>query len=224
MSRSKFVFSIFFSYLVMVCTLVSTTVQADTIRGGRWEGSIQLIGNGSESSNGENGSSLEVDSEIGLGFAVGYNFNSQFSLNFDASFIKPDYKAVFNTEEDGLVSVDHDMSIFNGQINGVWNMRDAPLTPYLQAGIGWTYIDSNVSDGPPSTGCWWDPWFGYVCRNFYSSYDDTSFSYGAGVGVRYEFGYRNFVKASYNRFEVDISGDGADPQLDIWRLEFGRMF
>ena len=220
MSLKTLVGSVFFSGIL----LISTIAQADTIRGGKWEAAFQLIGNMSESSSGEGGSSLDIDSEIGIGFALGYNFDSRFALNFDGSYIKPDYKAVFNTEDDGLTSVKHHMSVFSGQLNAVWNIVDGPLTPYLQAGIGWTYIDSNVADGPPSTGCWWDPWWGYICRNFYSSYDETNFSYGAGVGVRYEFGYRNFVKASYNRYEIDLGGDAADPQFDIWRLEIGRMF
>jgi opacity protein-like surface antigen len=105
----------------------------------------------------------------------------------------------------------------------VWNFTDGPFTPYVQAGIGWTNIDSNVADGPPTTGCWWDPWWGYVCRSSYSTYDDTNFSYGAGVGLRYEFGYgqRTFVKASYN---IQIIDDRADPEYDIWRLEIGRIF
>ena len=212
--------SAFFSILL----LAGSIANADTVRAERWEATFQVIGNNSESASGENGAKLDVESEIGFGFNVGYNFNSRLALNFDGSYIKPDYTAVYNTEEDGPVAIDHSLTIFNGQLNGVWNFTDGPLTPYVQAGIGWTYIDSNVSDGPPTTGCWWDPWWGYICRNFYSSYDDTSFSYGAGAGLRYEFRSRTFVKGSYNRYKVSSSGDGADPTFDIWRIEIGKMF
>ena len=210
--------------IFLFSVLFTTFVHADTIRAGKWEGTFQLLGNSSESSNGEESSSLEIDSTVGFGFGIGYNFSSKFALNVDISFMEPEYKAVFNTDDDGLVSVSHDLSVFNTQINGVWNFMDGPLTPYVQAGIGWTYIDSNISDGPPTTGCWWDPWWGYVCQNFYDSYDDTTFSYGAGVGVRYEFGYRNVVKASYSVLELNSSGDAADLQFDMWRIEIGRMF
>ena len=220
MSNSKLAFTIFFSILF----LVSPFVHADTDRAGKWEATFQILGNSAESTGGEGQSSLDVDSQLGWGFGIGYNLNSHFAVNFDASFIKPDYEATLDTEDDGLVTIDHDMSVFNGQLNGVWNFMDGPFTPYVQAGIGWTYIDSNVSDGPPSTGCWWDPWWGYVCANFYDSYDDTSFSYGAGLGLRYEFGYQTFIKGSYNFYEVKGSGDGADPQFDIWRIEIGKMF
>jgi opacity protein-like surface antigen len=91
----------------------------------------------------------------------------------------------------------------------------------VQAGLGWTYIDSNVSDGRPTTGCWWDPWWGYVCADFYDTYDDNRFSYGAGAGLRYEFRNGMFVKGSYNLLELDGEGNGADPSFDLWRLELG---
>jgi opacity protein-like surface antigen len=216
------------------CGLVSSVVSAILIasslpiaaadRGGNWEGTLQVIGNRAKTINGENGSSLDVDSTVGFGFGFGYNFNSKFALNFDGSFIKPKYEAVFNTEDAGLVSLNHKMSIFNGQVNAVWNIMDGPFTPYLQAGIGWTRIDSNVADGPPTTGCWWDPWWGYTCRSFFSTYNETNFSYGFGAGLRYEFGGQVFVKGSVNRYEIDYGEDGADPRFDMWRLEIGRMF
>lgn len=150
-----------------------------------------------------------------------YNFSSQFALGFDGSYSEPRFEATFNTDEAGLVSVRNRLSVFNGQLNGTWHLLDGPFTPYLQAGIGWTYVDSNVSDGPPTTGCWWDPFWGYICRNFYDTYDDTNFSYGVGAGVRYEFGNGMFMKASYNRVEVDEGG--ADLSFDSGKLELGWM-
>ena len=219
MLNSRLIIGVIFSALL----LNGAFANAETARGGKWEGTLQLIGNSSESSNGDFGSSLDVKSNIGIAGGLAYNLNSHFAIGFDASFIKPKYTAVFATEEDGLVTVKHRMSVFSGQFNGVWNILDGPFTPYLQASIGWTYIDSNVSDGPPSTGCWWDPWWGYVCRSFFSTYDETSLSYGAGAGLRYEFDNRTFVKGSYNYQKVDVSG-GADPSFDLWRLEIGWMF
>jgi hypothetical protein len=57
----------------------------------------------------------------------------------------------------GLKRISHRLSHFTGQVDGVWNVLEGPFTPYLQAGVGWTHLDSNVSYGAPSTGCWWDP-------------------------------------------------------------------
>ena len=210
--------------IALTLALLSGTVaQAQTARGGNWESTIQVVGTSSESSSGENGSSLDIDSDVGIGFGLHYNFSDHLALGFDMFFAKPRYEATFNTEEDGLVSVRHDMSVYNGQLNGTWNMLDGPFTPYLQLGIGWTYLDSNVADGPPVNGCWWDPWWGYVCRSFYSTYSETDFSYGVGAGLRWEFTNSMFIKASYNRVEVNASGS-ADPTFDSAKLELGWMF
>jgi opacity protein-like surface antigen len=221
MYYSPLVILILFSLLT-----IANLANADTKRAGKWEGTLQVIGNMSESTNGEQGSSLDVDSQIGIGFGIGYNINSRLNLNFEMSYIKPEYKAVFATEDDGLQTIDHEMTVFTGQFNAVWNFKDGPFTPFVQAGIGWTNVDSRVADGPPTTGCWWDPWWGHVCRSFFSTYDDTSLSYGAGLGLRYEFGYgqRTFVRGSYNFQKIDFGGDGSDPQYDIWRIEIGRIF
>jgi len=51
------------------------------------------------------------------------------------------------------------------------------------AGIGWTWIDTNIPDGPPVGGCWWDPWWGYVCTTTYPTKTKSAFSYQATLGV-----------------------------------------
>jgi len=193
-------------------------------RAGSWETTIGLYVTGEESSSGENGSSLDVDTGYGLGVSIGYNFTSNLALRFDGSWARPDYQAVVNSEEEGLLRVDHELSVFNGQFNGVWNIIDGAFTPYLQAGIGWTYLDSNVADGPPQTGCWWDPWWGYICDNFYSTYSDSNFSWNVGAGLRYEFGRSMFVRGGWERTEIDTGKNGADPDFDAFRFELGWFF
>ncbi len=213
------------TFILLLGGIISAPVlaQGQWSRAGNWEATVQLIGSNSEKSSGENGSSLDVDSSIGLGGGVHYHFTDNLALGLDIGWVSPDYEATFATEEDGLVTVDHEMDVFNGQFNGTWNLLDGPISPYLQAGLGWTYIDSNIADGPPVTGCWWDPWWGYVCSNFYSTYNETNFSWGYGAGIRWEFSDLMFVKASYNRVEVDTD-EGADPQFDTFRIELGWMF
>ncbi len=207
--------------LASACLGVVLAATAHADRTGRWEATAQIIGSSSESSGGEMGSGLDVDSDVGFAFGFAYNFNEHLAMGMDFSFLNPDYEATIETDDGDIVTIDHEMDVFNGNLNATWNFMEGPFTPYVQAGLGWTYIDSNVADGLPSTGCWWDPWWGYVCANFYDTYDDTSFSYGAGAGLRYEFGNGMFVKGSYNVMELDGSGDGADPSFDLWRLELG---
>lgn len=195
-------------------------------RGQSWEFSVGGIYQSGDSSNSTGGSSLEVDSEIGLAFNVGYNFTNKLSLNADFDFLRPDFTAIIANENDPTDTrrIDHSMSQFNGRIKGTWNMLDGPFTPYAEIGFGWTYVDSNVASGPPVTGCWWHPWWGYICSNFYNTFSGTNTSYGGALGLRYEFPGQSFLKASYSLWELDTGSDTADPRLDSFKVEYGWRF
>lgn len=192
-------------------------------RAGSWETSFGLLVNDDISSAGPEGSSLDIDRDLGLSFSVGYNMTNNIAVRFDAAWLKPDYDAILNTEDEGLLEISHELSVFSGHFNGVWNMLDGDFTPYAQAGIGWTYLDSNVIDGPPSTGCWWDPWWGYICSNFYSTYSDTNFSWNVGLGLRYDISRTMFLRGGLERRYLD-SDNGADPEFDALRVELGWKF
>ena len=211
-------------FIGIAALVLSSTAGAQTFRDNRWEGTLQLLGSSSESSDGEMGSSIAVDSAVGFGFGFAYNFNEHFAIGFDGSWVRPKYTAVYNTEEDGLQTLRHKMTIFNGQINGIWNIINGAFTPYLQAGLGWTYIDSNVTDGPPVTGCWWDPWWGYICSSFYSTYSTTKFSWGAEAGLRYDFDNDMFIKGGYSLVNINSGNNSVDPSLNMWRLQVGWKF
>ena len=87
-----------------------------------------------------------------------------------------------------------------------------------------SYFDSNVADGPPSTGCYWHPWWGYICNSYYSTFTETQFSYGVGGGLRYEFVGGMFLKASYNYWEMDGMGNSEDAGFTAARFEIGGIF
>ena len=141
-------------------------------------------------------------------------------MSFEGSYVEPDYTATYNTDLAGVQRVDHTLTVGTGTFNGIFYFTEKPFAPFVQAGLGWTYIDSNVSDGPPTTGCWWDPWRGYICTSHYSTYDSTDFSYGVGAGVRYDTQGSMFVKGSYTYTWVD-----SDAEVDLtygqFRLELG---
>lgn len=220
-------FQTFCNTILLAALLLPAVASAQMIgssqRLGSWEGTVGIYTTASERTDGENQSSLDVDSGYGLAFSLGYNWTEHLALRFDASWSRPDYTAVFNTEEDGLVAIDHTMTLFTGHMNGVWNILEGPFTPYVQAGLGWTYVDSNVADGPPVTGCWWDPWWGYVCSNFFSTYSDSNFSWNVGVGLRFDFNRDMFIRGGYEMTTID-GNSSADPTFDAFRIELGWKF
>jgi opacity protein-like surface antigen len=191
-----------------------------------WEASVSGIFQESKSISGDAGSSLNVDSDTGFGINIAYNLSSKLSLGMDFEYLKPDYVATLVDDtgmNDDLV-INHEMTQFNARFKGTFNLMEGPFTPFLEGGLGWSNFDSNVVDGPPATGCWWHPWYGYICSNFYNTYDETLFTYGAGAGIRWQFPGGSFLKASYNYWEMDGMGQSEDSALEAGRIEFGWGF
>ncbi|WP_168203195.1 outer membrane beta-barrel protein [Marinobacter fonticola] len=198
-------------------------VQAE--RTAAWDLSVHLLGNFHESSKGSNGSSLNIDSSVGLGLGGGYNFSEHLKLGAELSFLSPDYTANITVDGGAQQKIESEMEVFNGHLYGAWNFLEGPLTPYVRAGLGWTYVNSNiVSNEVPMGVCWWDPWWGYICSGFYDTYDDTRFSYGGGLGMRYELDNQYYIQGGVDRYEMSGEGLGASPNFELWRLEFGWRF
>ncbi len=193
----------------------------------KWDFSIGAIYQESETSAGLNGSFLDMNSDWGLGLSFNYAWTPNFSLGADIDWLSPDYQTLIISEDDPSDSlfIDHSADQFNGRIKGTFSFTEGPWVPYLQAGIGWTWFDSNVADGPPQTGCWWHPWWGYICQNFFRTYSSTEFSYGGALGLKYSLpGNRSFLNLSYDYWILDTGGDRADPSLSNWRLTYGWRF
>ncbi|NCF25650.1 MAG: outer membrane beta-barrel protein [Gammaproteobacteria bacterium] len=195
-------------------------------RAGAWEWSIAAIYQDSASSGAEGGSNLKLDSEWGLGINFGYNFTNKLYLGADIEWIRPDFTAtlVEDAVDPRTISIDHEMYQFNGRIKGVLTFLEGPLSPFVEAGIGWSYFDSNVADGPPVTGCWWHPWWGYICQNYYSTFSSTEFSYGGALGLRYVLRGGMTLRLSVNQYWIDVGNAGGDPTLNAARLEIGWAF
>lgn len=214
---------------VLLLVLPAVTLAQGFGRGDRaqtWDFSVGAIYQDGASASGSGGSSVDIGSELGFTFNAGYNFTSKLALSADFDFLRPDYTAIIADENDpsNTQRIDHTLSQFNGRFKGTLNFLDGPFTPFAELGVGWTYIDSNVADGPPVTGCWWHPWWGYICSNYYQTFSGTEFSYGAALGLRYEFVGGSFIRANYSVYELDIGGDAADPQLNSFKIEYGWRF
>lgn len=212
---------------VIILFVVPGIALAQGNRANSWEWSFAVLYQESKSMGSEAGSSLNVDDDYGIGVNIGYNFTNHLTLGVDLDWLSPDYQAVLvddTVTPPDTTTIDHEFSQFNGRIKGTYTFLDGPFMPFVEAGIGWTYVDSNVLDGPPITGCWWHPWWGYICSNFYSTFSNTTFTYGAGLGLRYHFRGGSFLKASYNVWELDDVGNVSDSTITGVRVEFGWGF
>ena len=212
--------------VLLALVLLPALASAQMDRSGSWEWSVAAIYQDSADSGAEGGSSLDVDSELGLGFNFNYNFSNRLALGFDLEWLRPDFSAMLISDENPpqTTTINHTLTQFNGRIKGTFSFTDGPLSPFAELGLGWSYFDSNVADGPPITGCWWHPWWGYICSNFYSTFSSTEFTYGGALGLRYQMRGGMFWKLSVNHYVLDAGNGGADPELNAARLELGWGF
>ncbi len=201
---------------------------------GAWDFSLGLIYQDSLSVGGTGGnqsptpdtSFLNVDSEVGFGMNIGYNFTDHLALGLDIDYINPDYRARVVPEDptENPVEINHELTQWNFRLKGTYSFLDGPWVPYVDLGYAWTNVDSNVADGPPITGCWWHPWWGYICQNYWSTFSSTESGWGGGVGLRYHMVGGSFLKLSWNRWELEAGGNSQDLTLESYRLEYGWRF
>jgi opacity protein-like surface antigen len=212
--------------LVAGLTLSAAAAAQQNEREGMWEFGVLFNNTSSETLSGENGSSIDVDSSTGYGISLGYNFNNRLALGGDLLWNSPDYDAVLITDDlDGTpVEINHELDVFTINLKGTFNLLEGPFTPFVEAGFGWTGIDSNVQNAPPITGCWWDPWWGYICETFYSTYSKTLQQYGAAVGLRFDLANGLSIKGSYGIQEISTSKATEDLSLDSIRLDLSWRF
>ena len=218
--------------LLMLITL-STSVFAQRFnkkgddygsRNNRWESSFLMGMQNSSSKDFDGGASLDIDQKFGWGFTLGYNFNSKLNTSYKLFVTKPGYSAVIIPEdpEIGPQTINYTMDKFSHQFNATYNFMDRPFTPFVQAGVGFMTLDSNIVDQPPTTGCWWDPWWGYICTTTWSTFKTTRFAYNMGLGVRWDINNAMYIRGSYNKEWISL--DNGSMSFDILSFEGGLMF
>jgi opacity protein-like surface antigen len=210
--------------LAAVFLFGATTVQAQD-REGRWEFSLGTIYQLGTSIDSQGLSSLETDDDFGLAIGGAFNFSDRLATRFGLQWAGIGYDATA-TDEDGLpVDISGKYDSFALSANLVYYLSDAQLSPYVGAGIGWTWIDTRVPNGPPYTWCWWDPWWGYVCSTNYPTETIDAFSYQALIGLRYTFDSdQSYVQLGYTSQWMDFDGASGTPRFDVITLDFGWMF
>jgi opacity protein-like surface antigen len=175
----------------------------------------------------DHGSSVDTHDDAGFGLGFGYNIDEHWlvgfefaynELNYDASIASADVPPKANARASGTAQ----LTRFGGSLT--YNFLARPLTPYVTGNLGYMYVDSNIPNGPPQTGCWWDPWYGYICSTWQSTVSSNAFEYGIGAGVQWDSERNFFLRFGYESDWVDISHASSTPGFSILRLQFGTHF
>jgi opacity protein-like surface antigen len=211
----------------LACSLCSVQVHSQGLggRAGTWEAGFHVVDMSAVSLDGIAGSFLDVDDDIGYGFTGAYNFTNRFAVMLDVNWAKPDYTATFVPDGPGSrATISTNLDVVTIQAKGVFHLLEDDLTPFIEAGVGWTNVDSNIIEGPPITGCWWDPWWGYICESFYETYSETRTSYSAGFGIRWDMSSDLALRGSVGILEVDTGHDTEDARVDTVQFDFAWRF
>jgi hypothetical protein len=199
-------------------------------RGGTWETRLSLLFQNSADWDFSGGTTADIESDESLLFGIGYHLNDQLELGGSMTFGQTDYDADIAADidndgvQDSVISVSGEYESTTLLFDATWNFLTSQFTPYASAILGWSWIDTNIATEPPQTGCWWDPWWGYVCSTFQDTKSLDGFTYGVDVGGRYDFNDRFALRAGYHMLWVDLSNASGTPDQDGFELRFAWKF
>jgi len=193
-------------------------------RDGRFETSVLLAYQNGIDKSSEGGSALDIDNQMGWGINLGWNWTANWNLAYRFVSNKPKYLATVVPEDPGILPIDieNKLSKTSHQLNVTYNFGQGAFAPFLLAGIGYTKLDSNIPTGSVDGGCWWDPWWGYICFADWKTYASSEFSYNLGLGFRWDINNAIFTKAAYNREFISLKNGSLN--FDMATVELGLMF
>ena len=216
---------VFLMTIVLFCCAVPALAQqlntAGWNRQNHWDFSLQTRYTTSKDYAGEGGSTLNLEDDLGWGFGLSYNFNDRFNLGIDFSWrsINYDARALAGDGSGDFEEYGGNLDVSSIGLEANWYVLDGRYTPYVTGSIGWTMIDSNIFAGWDS-GCWWDPWWGYICGTVPMSYGTDTGAYNLGVGGRFELTRAFFVRVGW---EYNWLGDGPVDGGNMLRIDLGLM-
>ena len=189
---------------------------------------LQLVDMDGGHVDGLRGASLDFDSDLAWGITGGYNITEKFYVGGEWNWASPDYVLRRAPDVGGgltvpIVNAEADVSTL--LFKAAFHFMDGPFTPYVEAGLGWTTTDSNVViPGSGSSGCWWDPWWGYVCTSWYDTYSDTRSTDTYAIGFRWDVSDSIALRECEGQREVDTNQALEDISIDDLRLELAWKF
>jgi len=97
------------------------------------------------------------------------------------------------------------------------------LTPYISGNFGVSFVDTGIKDGGGYDSCYYDPFYGYVCGVYETTKTSTDFTYGASIGLRYDFENKLFVKGGMGVNVVNFDSKET-PVFTTYQLTVGSIF
>ena len=200
--------------------------QDPSYRKGRWELLLGPQYTLAKNLGFDGGTTMKINDTFGFSLQIGYNFNEHWNLAGLFSWSRPDYQAVIqpaagNSSPARPSSGSIESNTF--ALAGTYHFFDGPLTPYIEANVGGTYVNTDIAAGPPVVGCYYDPWYGNICGVSQPTKSGTFLSYGVGGGLRWDVNNLLFFRGGARQEWIDLSHTGT-PSFTIIKLDLGFKF
>ena len=202
--------------------------QAVEPRGGTTEWSVNLLVVGSKHYAFEGGATARNDGGAGIGLSLARNLNDYFAVGVDATVGEFDYRARVapgtGNAGSGFDSSGN-METAALRFHATYYLLPRRLTPFVSAGAGVTFLDTNLASDPPANACWIYPWYGQVCSDKAPKTTLARLSYGAGAGLRLDLpGRQGFLRAFVSGEWIEFAEARSPVGFVQLRADFGLRF
>lgn len=184
-----------------------------------WEYGADIIFQASQDIGFNGGSQASLDDDFGIALVITHRFSKRLELMFGLDWNRIDYDVDIASATPGRLpfSAHGDLEAFTPRVGINFNFLEGDLTPYITGSVGYSFIDTNIPDGPPQTGCWWDPWYGNICTTWQETRSIDEFSYGVGAGLRWDLSTWT-LRFGYEKHWLDLGKATSTPDFDQLRL------
>ncbi len=193
--------------------------------GREWETRLGVIYQTRASADFEGGTAAEFASSTGFMVGVGYDLTNRFEIGANFSYDGRNYDASIAGDDPGEVfPVSGRLDSLGVMFDLTYNFMSGPLTPFAVAGVGWNWVDTRIPTAPPQVGCWWNPWYGYVCTAFQDTKTVDGYTYQLGAGLRYHLNDSFSLSGSYRMSWMNFPKATSTPTFDGLNLILGWRF
>ena len=191
---------------------------------GRWEATVGVVSSGSTDIDFEGGTTATIDSSVGFIAGAGYHFTDRLRFGSTFTFDKKDYSAEVVGDQPAPYAIEGSLDTMSLMLDVAYTFLTGPFTPYVAGGLGWAWVDTNVATEGPEVGCWWHPWWGYICTSWQDTRTVDGLAYELGLGVRYNFTDYLAADGAYRMRWMDFDSATSTPSFDTLQLNLVWKF
>jgi opacity protein-like surface antigen len=154
--------------------------------------------------------------DTGLGgFGMAFHFNEFLSVHSDFMFGSATFSGDMPSAAGGTIHQSQEAFLQTGRFNVDYNIINRRFTPFVTAGIGYQYLETELNHLPPAGVCWWDPWWGWVCQTTHPYAWETDFTWNVGAGLRWNITDQLLIKATVGAQWLEYGGaHGTTTQIE----------